>query len=64
MQQKAVWREQFTSPSPLRIVIATISFGMGINCPDVPKNAEMYVQESGRAGRDGKLSCALILLMI
>ena len=26
---------QFTKESPLRIVIATIAFGMGINCPDV-----------------------------
>lgn len=60
---------QFTKQSPLRIVIATIAFGMGINCPDVrhvihwgvPSDAEMYVQESGRAGRDGKLSSATIL---
>ena len=61
--------EQFKHPSPLRIVIATIAFGIDINCPDVcqiihwgvPQNAAMYFQESGRAGRDGKLSCALLL---
>ena len=60
--------KQFTKPPSLRIVIATIAFAMGINCPDVrhvihwgvPSDAEMYVQESGRAGRDGKLSCATI----
>jgi ATP-dependent DNA helicase RecQ len=61
--------KQFTTPSPLRVVIATIAFGMGLNCPDihqiihwgVPQDAEAYVQESGRAGRDGKQSLAIIL---
>ena len=60
--------ERFTSRSSLRIVIATIAFGMGIDCPDVhqiihwgvPDDEEMYVQETGRAGRDGALSCALL----
>ena len=60
--------EQFTKQSSLRVVIATIAFGMGIDCPNVghvihwgiPSDAEMYVQESGRAGRDGELSCATI----
>ena len=42
----------------LRVVIATVAFGMGIDCPDVrevihwgvPEDAEMYVQENGRGG--------------
>ena len=60
---------QFTSSSSLRVVIATIAFGMGINCPDVrqiihwviPDDAKMYMQQTGRAVRYGKLSCALLL---
>ena len=52
----------------LRIVVAAIAFGMGIDCPDVrqvihwgvPEDIETYVQETGRAGRDSLPSCALI----
>jgi superfamily II DNA helicase RecQ len=62
----------FTVPSRLRIVISTVAFGMGIDCPDVqlvihlgpPSDLEVYVQEVGRAGRNGTPSYAILLSKI
>ena len=60
---------EFSKPEgKLRVVIATIAFGMGVNCPNISyvvhwgpsETSEDYVQEIGRAGRDGKPACAIL----
>jgi len=53
----------------IRLLIATIAFGMGVDCKGVhrvihygpAKNVEAYIQETGRADRDGVDSAVYIL---
>lgn len=62
--------EQFRdSAGHLRVLIATIAYGMGVSCKSVTrvihfgpsKTIEAYIQESGRGERDGE-KCSTILL--
>ena len=65
--KEAIVESFCNSSGKLRIVIGTIAFGMGLDCPNVrqiilwgpPSDFESFIQQTGRGGRDGLLSCAL-----
>lgn len=56
------------SSSKLRVVIGTIAFGMGLDCPDIrniihigaPETVEDNIQQTGRAGRDAQPCFAVL----
>ena len=70
--QESIISSLTKSDAPLRIVICTIAFGMGIDCADVcqiihwgaPSDIESYVQVCGRAGRNGNPANALLFWKI
>lgn len=61
--------KSFTEPEGnVRLIFATVAFAMGLDAPNVrriihwspPDDIEMYMQESGRGGRDQKPSMAIL----
>lgn len=68
-QQRFTVQDQWLAEE-LQFVVATSAFGLGVDKPnvrwvihyDVPPNMEAYIQEIGRAGRDGQACEALIFV--
>jgi ATP-dependent DNA helicase RecQ len=67
-EKRMLIQQQFMKDQ-LSIISSTSAFGMGVNKPNIrfvihiqyPTNMEAYLQEIGRAGRDGNDSIAILL---
>jgi ATP-dependent DNA helicase RecQ len=68
-REEKIMVEKWFFSNPQAVLTATCAYGMGIDKADIrtvihrdcPPSVEAYLQESGRAGRDGKTSRAYLL---
>lgn len=67
-EERSTTQQRFMA-GRIRVLVATVAFGMGVNKRDIrfivhyqpSRSLEAYVQEAGRAGRDGAPAHALLL---
>lgn len=70
LNQEHILESMSVADGSVRVLLATIAYGMGINCKDVKVvlhygpsyNLETYLQESGRAGRNVSATCKAVML--
>ena len=64
--------QSFSDPDgTLRVVVAAVAFGMGLDCPNVRRiihwgasnDLEVYLQETERAGKDGLQADAILFIV-